>query len=62
MVNYTSDHWIEAKMVLRYFKGSKDFSLLYEKGVNNYKVIGYSNSDFNSNVEDRKSTLGQVSS
>ena len=46
--------------MLRYFKGTKDFGLLYKKGVKNHKVIGYSDSDFNGDVKDIKNTLGQV--
>ena len=60
MVNPTSDHWREAKRVLRYLKGTIDFGLIYEKGVKDLKVIGYSDSEFASNVEDNKSTSGQV--
>ena len=56
IVNPTSDHWIAAKKVLRYLKGTIDFGLLYEKGVKNLNVIGCSDSDFVSDVEDRKST------
>ena len=60
MVNPTSDHWREAKRVLRYLNGTIDFGLIYEKGVKDLKVIGYSDSEFASNVEDNKSTSGQV--
>ena len=60
MVNPTSDHWIPAKRVLRYLKGTIDFGLVYVKGGKNLNVIGYSDSDFVGDVEDRKSTSGQV--
>ena len=60
MVNPTSDHWIAAKRGLRYLNGTIDFGLVYVKGVKNLNVIGYSDSDFTGNVEDRKSTSGQV--
>ena len=60
MVNPTSDHWIAAKRVLRYLKGTIDFGLVYVKGVKNLNVVGYSDSDFIVDVEDRKSTSGQV--
>ena len=58
MVNLTSNHWIEAKRVLRYLKGTIDFVLVYKKGVKDLNVIGYSDNDFACDVEDRKSTLG----
>ena len=51
MVNPTSDHWIAAKRVLRYLKGTIDFGLVYVKGVKNLNVIGYSDSDFAGDVE-----------
>ena len=60
MVNPTSPHWIAAKRVLRYLKGTIDFSLIYGKRVNDLNVIGYSDSEFVSDVEDRKSTSCQV--
>ena len=60
MMNPTSDHWIASKRVLRYLKGTIDFGLVYVKGVKNLNVIGYSDSDFAGDVEDRKSTSGQV--
>ena len=60
MVNPTSDHWIATKRVLRYLKGTIDFGLVYVKGVKNLNVIGYGDSDFAGDVEDKKSTLGQV--
>ena len=60
MVNPTFDNWTTAKRVLRYLKGTTDSSLIYEKGVKDLKVIGYSDNDFVGDVEDRKSTLGHV--
>ena len=58
VMNPTFDHGTVAKGVLRYLKGTIDFGLIYEKGVKDVKVIGHS--DFAGDVEDRKSTLGQV--
>ena len=60
MMNPTSEHWIAAKRVSRYLKGTIDFGIVYVKGVKNLNVIGYSDSDFAGDVEDRKSTSGQV--
>ena len=60
MVNPTFGHWTTAKRVLRYLKVTIDFCLIYEKGMKDLKVICYSDSHFASDVEHRKSTLGQV--
>ena len=60
MVNPTSDHWKTAKGVLRYLKGTIDFGLIYEKGVKDLYIAGYSDSDFAGDVDDRKTTSGQV--
>ena len=38
-------HWFAAKRVLRYLKETRDFGLKYSK-VDNFKLIGYFNSDF----------------
>ena len=41
-------------------QGTIDFGLVYVKGVKNLNVIGYSDSDFVGDMEDRKSTSGHV--
>ena len=51
MMNPTADYWTPAKRLLRYPKGNIDFCLIYEKGVKDLKVIGYSESDFAGDVE-----------
>ena len=56
MVNPTSNHWTKAKKVLRYLKGTIDFDLIYDKGLKNLNIIGYSDSNFSVEVKDKKST------
>ena len=50
MVNPITIHCITAKRVLRYLKGTIDLCLIYEKGLENLNVIGYSNSEFADDV------------
>ena len=60
MENPTSDHLSAAKRVLRYVKGTLNFSLRYSKHKSYDALCGYSDSDFASDMDDRKSTSGYV--
>ena len=55
----TITHFKAAKRILRYLKGTINFSLFYSAS-NNYKLVGYSDSDFGGDIDDRKSTSGFV--
>jgi hypothetical protein len=52
-------HWKTIKRILRYIKGTKTHELFYSKS-NEYKLMGYSDSDWCGDVDDRKSTSGYV--
>jgi len=52
----TSVHSTAAKRVLRYLKGTLDFGLHYTKG--SFTLHGFSDSDWASNPDDRRSTTG----
>eukprot|EP00253_Pinus_taeda_P019793 PITA_19793 len=54
-----ADHWIAAKHVLRYVRGTPDYGLLYTRSSNPI-LSGYTNSDWAGSVDDRKSTTGYV--
>jgi hypothetical protein len=56
MVEPQRVHWIAAKHVLRYLKGTVDFGLNYERG-DGVRLIGYSDSDWAGCVSDRKSNM-----
>eukprot|EP00253_Pinus_taeda_P024851 PITA_24851 len=43
-------HWSAAKKVLRYLKGTQDFGIKYTQ-VDNFSLIGYSDSDFEGDKE-----------
>eukprot|EP00253_Pinus_taeda_P033087 PITA_33087 len=54
-------HWSAAKRVLRYLKETQDFGIKYTQ-VDNFKLIGYSDSDFDGDKENGVSTLGYAMS
>ncbi|KAH9681187.1 hypothetical protein KPL71_026873 [Citrus sinensis] len=57
--NPKTTHFKAAKRILRYVKGTTNFGLLYSFS-NDYKLVGYSDSDWGGDVDDRKSTTGFV--
>ncbi|XP_027922735.1 uncharacterized protein LOC114180632 [Vigna unguiculata] len=52
-------HWKALKRILRYVKGTMSFGLLFTKS-DNYRLTGYSDSDWCGDMDDRKSTAGYV--
>lgn len=54
----TDTHWAAAQRVLKYLKGTKKHGLLYRKG--SHPLLGYSDSDFADDINDRKSTSGFI--
>jgi hypothetical protein len=50
-------HLVAAKHVMRYLKGTLDFGLCYN-GDQDFRLIGYTNSDWAGIIFDRKSTSG----
>ena len=50
-------HWKEGKRILRYVNGTKDFGINYSTSKN-FKLSGYTDSDCEGNIDDRKSTSG----
>jgi hypothetical protein len=50
-------HLVAAKHVMRYLKGTLDFGLCYTRD-HDFRLVGYTNSDWAGSVSDRKSTLG----
>ncbi|MCO5563124.1 hypothetical protein L7F22_016760 [Adiantum nelumboides] len=51
-------HWIAAKRVLRYLKGTPSLGILY--GGDMINIHGYSDSDYTANLVDRKSISGNA--
>lgn len=59
MENPTEVHLLAAKRIFRYLKGTADLGILYKKGANS-SLIGFSDSDYAGDLDDRKSTSGFV--
>ena len=53
------DHLIAAKRILRYINGTKSYGIIYET-EKDFKLIGYTDSDWAGSVDDRKRTSGHV--
>ena len=51
-------HWIAVKHILKYHRRTRDYMLVYSGGDLN--PIGYTNSDFQSDKDSRKSTSGSI--
>ena len=56
----SSEHLATAKRIMRYLKGNVNFGILYKKGDRDMKITGYTDSDFVGDINDRKSTSGQI--
>ena len=52
-------HWLAAKRILRYIKGTVDFGLLFSYN-NDATLYEYSDSDWGGDQDERKSTIGYV--
>ncbi|KAH9681167.1 hypothetical protein KPL71_026862 [Citrus sinensis] len=59
MENPKTTHFKAAKRILCYIKDTINFGLLYSFS-NDYKLVGYSDSNWGGDVDDRKSTIGFV--
>ncbi|KAK8540598.1 hypothetical protein V6N13_027117 [Hibiscus sabdariffa] len=55
----TSIHMKAAKRILRYLKGTIDFGLSYSSS-HDFQLMGFCDSDFAGDIDDRKSTTGFV--
>ena len=55
----TQQHWTALKRVLRYLKGTVHFGIMYTK-ESSKECIGYSDADWAGDLDDRKSTSGNL--
>ncbi|XP_074336632.1 secreted RxLR effector protein 161-like [Apium graveolens] len=56
----TTLHLNAIKRICRYVNGTLHYGLVYTKGRRNYLLSGFSDSNLDGNVEDRKSTGGMA--
>ena len=52
-----SHNWKAGKRILRYVSGTKDLGIMYST-LENFKLIGYTDSENEGNIDDKKSTSG----
>ena len=50
-------HWLAVKRILRYLKGTVDYGIKFSKTNGTKKIIGYSDADWGSNIDDRVEIL-----
>jgi hypothetical protein len=55
MVDPRRVHWITTKHILRYLKGAIEYKLQYVQG-DQFRLVGYFDSDWDGSAVDRKST------
>ena len=55
----TKHHWIAVKRILRYLKGTLNYGLFYSKDGST-ECVGFSDSDWGGDLDDRKSTSGYL--
>ena len=56
----TVEHLMALKRLLRYSSGTIGYGFVYLKGQLKARLVGYSDSDFGGDEQERKSTSGQV--
>ena len=53
-------HWRAVKRIIAYLKGTSEFGIEFRDGGSKLRVIGYSDEDYASDIETRKSTTGYL--
>ena len=57
--NLSKEHWTVVKNILKYLRRTKDLFLIF-KGSPELRIEGYTDLDFMSNLNDRRSISGYV--
>ena len=53
------EHWIAVKYILKYLRRKRDYMLVYQE--ESLEPVGYTDSEFQSDPDSRKSTLDMCS-
>ncbi|XP_062094032.1 secreted RxLR effector protein 161-like [Humulus lupulus] len=56
--NPKREHWIAVKHIVKYLRQTRDYMLVYSGGV--LKSLGYTVSNFQTDVDDKKSTYRMI--
>ena len=52
------EHWTVVKHIFKYLRRTRDYMLVYQN--ESLELVGYTDSDFQSDIDSRKSTLGYM--
>src|SRR4051812_870177 len=57
---WNKSHWLAAKHLLRYLRGTTDLALTYDAKASQRVVLGYADADWGGCLDTRRSTTGYV--
>lgn len=60
MTSPRESHWLAAKRILRYVRGTTELGVFYKKGETGSKLMVYTDSDYAGDLDGRRSTAGYV--
>ena len=60
ITNPGREHWNTVKWIYRYLNGTTGYGILFARQHGNNSVVGYVDSDYVDNMDDRRSTTGYV--
>lgn len=58
MAKPSKEHWVGAKRVLRYIKGTMNYGLVFDGRSATCSIVGYSDADWANDLDTRRSTSG----